>query len=220
MINLYAEFLLHIRHATIYASLHSTRDDEAKAYICSDRKSVTVTHNGDKATIVYPSGISGKATVDFPVAKSQTISLRLEIVEDNKPSHGLHMDVANDSPWSASSLTSETQVACGSCNIILIEDGPRMWKDLPRGDWAELMDYWHCHKPSNGPSSSPQIAHKGYATTNRPRVQYGVGLVDNCHILVSEIECPGLKVGCMLARLISISLWARRRSQVANSTAS
>lgn len=22
-----------------------------------------------------------------------------------------------------------------------------MWKDLPSGNWAEMMDFWHCHKP-------------------------------------------------------------------------
>ena len=194
MINLYAEFLLHIRHVTIYAHLHSADSDDSRAYIRSDRKSLTVTHNGDSATIIYPSGISGKATIDFLAARSQTISLRLEIVEDDKPSHGLYMDVANDSPWPASSLTSETQVACRSCNTIVIKDGPHTWKDLPRSDWAELMDYWHCHKPPTEASPHQQTAHKGYATTNKPVVQHGIGFVDNCHLLVSETECPGLKV--------------------------
>ena len=193
MINLYAEFLLHIRHATIYASLHSAPLDEAKAYIYSDRKSVTITYNGDNATITYPSGISGKATVDFPIANRQTISLRLEIVEDDKPSHGLHMAVANDGPWPASSLTSETQVACRLCNAIVIEHGPRVWKDLPRSDWAELMDFWHCHKPLTTPDLQ-NTANKGYAAMNKPRVRHGIGLVDNCYLLVSKFECQGLKV--------------------------
>lgn len=193
-INLYAEFLLNIRQVTVYATLQNDCHGDNKAYVFSDRKSLRITHDGKSATITFPSGISGKATVEFPLSRSNVVSLRLEIVEDDKPSHGVGMEVANETPWPASSLTSQSQIACRKCSSMVVEKAERIWKDLPRDDWAEMMDLWHCHKPSHIASSAPENGLKGYSAANKPRAQAGVGLVDTCHVLLTKEDCKGLEV--------------------------
>jgi hypothetical protein len=193
-VNLYAEFLLNIRQVTIYASLKLDNSADLNAFVSSDRKSLTVTYDGSSATIIFPSGVSGKATIEFPIQRRALISLRLEIAEDDKPSHGIGMEVANDSPWSADTLSPASQIACRACRNEILKPLKREWKDLPRDDWAEMMDLWHCHKPSETPSAHKQGANEGYAAMKRPQLTAGVGLVNTCHILLPEHECCNLKV--------------------------
>lgn len=199
-VNLYAEFLLNIRQVTIFATLQNDRNDESKAYITSDKKSISVTHDGKRGKIIFPSGISGKATVHFPLSKGKFVSLRLEIVEDDKPSLGVDMEVANDSPWPACVLGSETKIACRSCQGLLVHPITRTWKDLPRSNWAEMMDFWHCHKPEVVPAAETDTSKKGYNAFNRPVLRQGQAFVDTCHLLVPESECSGLKVSTSLIR--------------------
>lgn len=194
-VNLYAEFLLNIRQVTIFATLQNDRNDESKALITSDRKSITVTHDGNSGRIIFPSGISGKALVHLPVSKDKLVSLRLEIVEDDKPSLGIGLEVANDSPWPARVLSNSTQVACRTCRSIILPAGDRIWKDLPRNDWAEMMDFWHCHKPHSEFTAGAEAPNnKGYAATNKPILRRGLGFIDTCHVLIHENECSGLNV--------------------------
>ena len=196
-INLYAEFLLNIRQVTIFATLQNDRTEESIAYVTSDKKSLTVVHDTESATITFPSGISGKATVNFPVARSKTVSLRLEIIEDDKPAHDLGVGIDNDSPWPASSLGQETDIACRSCEEIIVAARSRVWKDLPREDWAEMMDLWHCHKPTTKDPPSQEQSTKGYAATNKLRARPGVGFVDTCHVVVTKEECTSIKVNSL-----------------------
>ena len=193
-LNLYAEFLLNIRQVTLFATLQNTRNDDSNAYITSDKKSLTITHDDKQATITFPSGISGKATVHFPVGRKKEVSLRLEVIEDDKPSLGHGLEVANDSPWPATSLSPETEVACKSCRSVVVSSRPRVWKDLPREDWAEMMDFWHCHKPDVKETPGQTSSVKGYAAMNKLKVQPGVGFVDTCHIVLPMEECSCIRV--------------------------
>jgi hypothetical protein len=194
VVNLYAEFLLNIRQVTIYANLEDEQKSDRDAIISSDKKSLTVSYDGESATITFPSGVSGTAKVEFPVEKRKAISLRLEITEDDKPPHTIGMDVDNDTPWPASSLSSETRIACRSCRQILVEQGERRWKDLPREHWAELMDLWHCHKPPAPLPNGSEPSSKGYAAGNIPKVRRGLAFVDTSHLLVTQEESNGVKV--------------------------
>ena len=193
-VNLYAEFLLNIRQVTIYATLEDERKTDYDVLISSDKRSLTVTYDGVSATITFPSGISGTATVEFPVKKRKVISLRLEITEDDKPSHTVGMEVDNDSPWPASSLSAETRIACRTCRSVIVEAHERQWKDLPREHWAELMDLWHCHKPPAPLRTGSGPSGKGYAAGNRPRLRPGLAFVETSHLLLPTPETIGLKV--------------------------
>ena len=191
-VNLYAEFLLNIRQVTIFATL-SNISGGGEAHISSDRKSLSLSHDGNSASIAFPSGIVGKATVHLPVQKARHVSCRLELTEDDKPPHDI--EVANDCPWPASALTSETQAACRSCeSVVVLAQTDRVWKDLPRDDWAETMDMWHCHKPDVPICSKTETVSKAYGSANRPSVRVGLGFVDTCHLVLPAAECNRIKV--------------------------
>lgn len=56
-------------------------------------------------------------------------------------------------PWPSSYLTSfqssESQFCCQQCDSAILScSGISAWKALPSETWAEMMDFWHCHKPA------------------------------------------------------------------------
>ncbi|PYH76698.1 hypothetical protein BO82DRAFT_436466 [Aspergillus uvarum CBS 121591] len=63
-------------------------------------------------------------------------------------------------PWRAPDMRSGTRVRCRGCERVVLDQPSRsagwVWKDLPSGNWAEMMDFWHCHKPD------PEVGHDGH----------------------------------------------------------
>ncbi|KAF9892833.1 hypothetical protein FE257_000422 [Aspergillus nanangensis] len=125
-------------------------------------------------------------------------------------------------PWTASEMGPTTRLRCRQCeNPVLREEVRRsesdgqgqlpssegwVWKDLPSGNWAEMMDFWHCHKPDpeeedqdhrddKGVLSEEQSATvKGYGATNQVVAMEGNVLVDVATFLVVEGDCMGVKM--------------------------
>ncbi|KAL4901319.1 hypothetical protein BDW74DRAFT_160224 [Aspergillus multicolor] len=127
-----------------------------------------------------------------------------------------HMD--SFVPWSAGDMRPSTRLRCARCEEIILDRPSALsdddsasqtgwvWKDLPSGNWAEMMDFWHCHKPDPEPHKKPdadgatkQLTEdenskiKGYGASNQVVATPGTVLVDVATFLVSEIECKGLK---------------------------
>ena len=191
-INLYAEYLLHIRSVTLFATLSKETSEYKQAYIIGDRRTVSITYDGQSSTIALPLGITLKGTVGFPVSDPAKISLRLEAIEDEGPSHGLQLDVANDSPWTSSQLDSSCELACRSCSTLLVPAKERVWRDLPRSSWMEMLDQWYCHRPTNddGQDSHDMDVHEIQALP-------GLAFVDTCHFVFPPSDCLNLRVGCL-----------------------
>lgn len=128
-------------------------------------------------------------------------------------------------PWMASDMGPSTKVRCRACGSFVLDDpasasptGPDnddgssklkgtgwTWKDLPSGNWAEMMDFWHCHKPDThdhekdpeGKTVSIQERNsqvKGYGAANQVVAKPGTVLVDVASFLVVEEDCKGVKV--------------------------
>ncbi|KAA8645885.1 HECT-type E3 ubiquitin transferase [Aspergillus tanneri] len=119
-------------------------------------------------------------------------------------------------PWTASDMLSTTRLGCRQCGSIVL-DSPSLyhtdsinecpagwvWKDLPSGNWAEMMDFWHCHKPDTEKEDTQDAAIrvpedknatvKGYGAANQVIANPGIVLVDVATFLVSEVDCSGLK---------------------------
>lgn len=74
----------------------------------------------------------------------------------------------------------------------------REWRDLPNENWAEMMDFWHCHKPpleENEAGDTTSVgAAKGYAAGNKLRAAEGIGFVDLETFLFSESNCQSMLV--------------------------
>lgn len=131
-------------------------------------------------------------------------------------------------PWTAADMSLSTRICCQRCGNMFLktktsssETGedvgqPKgwIWKDLPSGNWAEMMDFWHCHKPDphednqDGTKNTAlriedQTAQlKGYGAASRVVAISGTVLIDAATFLLVESDCMGLvKVGFVLSLL-------------------
>lgn len=197
-IYIYAEILAHIKQVSLYASLQSSNNDETRIEISSDRHTITVSHNGDKATMFLPTGIGGNAEVTIPAERKLDLSLRLEL-EDVAGLPSLdELNSQNEYPWLAEDLRVESSIRCKACELEIVKPGHvTVWKDLPREGWAEMMELWHCHKPRNEHATSnvPEVAGgKGDAPSSRISATPQTGLLDVSSFLLDSRDCHNVQV--------------------------
>ncbi|KAJ4287960.1 hypothetical protein N0V90_011975 [Kalmusia sp. IMI 367209] len=202
-ITLYAELLLHARTVSFYASLRTVHTRETKAKLASDGRSITVSHEGESATIRLPMQVEGggDAALSLPASppsKSLTLRLQIEEKEGSDMLGTLRSEErkANLVPWDGASLDQMKAVTihCKSCQgVIIPKDVIQEWRDLPNENWAEMMDFWHCHKPDehhlHDHTNEDAIKRKGYAAGNRLEAAEGVGFVDLASFLLKEQDC-------------------------------
>lgn len=208
-ITLYAELLLHIRTVTLFASLRTVHTRETKAKLASDGCTITVTHEGTSATIRLPIQVAGggDAALSLPASPpSKDLTLRLQI-EEKEGSNMLGSLLSDERklnvvPWAGASLNDNEDVSirCKSCQEVLVPaDAIREWRDLPNENWAEMMDFWHCHKPDehhlHDDAQKDAIEKKGYAAGNRLQATEGIGFVDLASFLLKDTDCKGIEVG-------------------------
>ena len=205
---LYAELLLHIRTVTFFASLRTNHNRETKAKLSSDGACITISHEGQSASIRLPINVKGGGDVALslpsqPPGKELTLRLQLEEQEGSDMLGMMQSEEwkANIVPWDGASLSQiqGVEVICKSCQGVLVPSGKiRQWKDLPNENWAEMMDFWHCHKPDehhlHDHTHDEMMGQKGYAASNRLQVLEGVGFVDLTRLLLQEEDCEGAQV--------------------------
>lgn len=118
--------------------------------------------------------------------------------------NGLHED--DFVPWTAKDMSPHSVLHCRSCSQEILgrlqhETTSWSWKDLPSGNWAEMMDFWHCHKPDVHVDEKDQqkvtddqnASVKGYGASNRVVALPGTVLVDVASFLVAESDCYNIK---------------------------
>ena len=208
-ITLYAELLLHIRAVTLFASLRTFHTHETKAQLSADGSSITVSHEGESATVRLPVKVQGggDAVLSLPAqppGKDLTLRLQIEEKEGTSFLGGVRTEdrVANIVPWDGASLNAmkNAGIVCRICNGVLVRSGKvGEWRDLPNENWAEMMDFWHCHKPDehqlHDHTHETAVGKKGYAAGNRLKAIEGVGFVDLASFLLREQDCEGAEVG-------------------------
>lgn len=193
-IYLYAELLLNIRQVTVLAILPTACHQGTHIRLLCDQKTIHLEHEDQDASIELPCQVANTTGLAIPPAPTKELSFRLAV------STATNLPTATNSvtdvtvPWSASKLTTETRLACQSCGNILVPI-ITVWKDLPSGGWADMMDFWHCHKPANKINLDDSTGStKGYAAANDLGPTSGVGLVDISHFLFAESDCVGIQV--------------------------
>lgn len=208
-ITLYAELLLHIRTVTLFASLHTFHTHETKAKLAADGSSITVSHEGESATIRLPIKVQGggDAALSLPAqppSKDLTLRLQMEEKEGTDFLGGVRAEErkTNIVPWDGASLNAmkNVELTCKACHGVLLHKGTiGEWRDLPNENWAEMMDFWHCHKPDehhlHDHTHEAAVEKKGYAAGNRLQAIAGVGFVDLASLLLKEQDCEGVQVG-------------------------
>lgn len=123
-------------------------------------------------------------------------------------------------PWTAQEMSLSTRIRCRECGNAFLDTSIKephdqktgeshtpgwVWKDLPSGNWAEMMDFWHCHKPDpheghekeekdSALQKEDETAQtKGYGAESHVVAISGTVLVDVATFLLAEHDCTGLK---------------------------
>jgi len=195
-IHLYAELLSNIRAVNLVASLETVPNEETRIEIAENGETINVTHEGNTANLSLPTQIvgGGTAAVTVPPTPSKDITLRLQLQEKEPGLLRLQSSSENVVPWPAGKMA-DTTVACRNCNADLLKASDvNEWKDLPREDWAEMMDFWHCHKPHEHNSEEGHEQNKGYAAYARLQAQQDLGLVGLTYFLLSRANVANTTV--------------------------
>lgn len=202
-IHLYAEHLVNIRTLSIQASLSTATNEETRAVLTADGTRLSLSHERETATIELPIRVPGgqsKATFVLPPVPTKEISFRLQLEE--KPG-STFLRGSNDHetddivPWTATSLTADAEIACRVCSSTIVSRGSiKSWKDLPSENWAEMMDFWHCHRPDVPHDHDHKTPAKGYSADSRLLIQSGTGMVDPVDFVLAVEDCQNLEVGC------------------------
>ena len=191
---LYAEYLRNIQQVTVVASLPTVANPETAVHISPNGRLLRLIHGGKISTIDLPAAVQDNACSRNLTIGTKDLSFRFEVTSD---SQSQAVTGADTFQWSASRFTEKTEVACVKCKYVLV-DSISQWKDLPSGGWAEMMDFWHCHKPSvqNGTSASTRLT-KGYEASNTIGPVTGIGLIDISYFWFQPSDCIGVKVSSL-----------------------
>jgi hypothetical protein len=197
-IELYSELLTNIRTVTLVASLRTDSNRETTAELSADGQTITISHEGHSASIRLPTQMTGGGTaaLTLPARPSKDLTLRLQLEEKAPGLLKFESGDENLVPWPASAMNDEIQ--CRTCGTRLIKkDAVGEWKDLPNENWAEMMDFWHCHKPHEHSHDHRTSNAKGYSSSNKFEAVTGVGLVGLSYVVLAPNDCTNIKVGVL-----------------------
>lgn len=197
-IHLYAEHLLNIRALSIQASLDTYVNEHTKVEPSADGRTLTLSHDGEQNSILLPVTVPTHEMpgLSLPAIPTKDLSFRIRLEATGAQAVG---DGEVITPWTAPSLSAETEISCKACETVVItRDSVRVWKDLPSEGWAEMMDFWHCHKPNEPQNHEDEVtAKKGYAANSELTATSTVGLVNATSFLLAGNDCRNLKVGAV-----------------------
>ncbi|PKS06531.1 hypothetical protein jhhlp_007279 [Lomentospora prolificans] len=200
-ITIYAELLLNIRQVSVVVSLPPRRDASTQAEVFAEGTRIGIRHGHSFQDLLLPGKVafSGRLPITKSVKDSGSLSWKLPVAQSHATSSLLGQDLYPNPPWTSVDLQPGSSVSCRRCNSIFIPAGTIVsWKDLPSENWAEMMEFWHCHKPDIGHDSHHSHDHltkRGYGASTAISAQATVGFVDLVSFLVSESDTIGLKVG-------------------------
>ncbi|GAP86314.2 putative ubiquitin-conjugating enzyme E2C-binding [Rosellinia necatrix] len=183
----YAELLSNIRQVSVGCTLPTPASEHTQVAITADGWALTVTHDGSSQTIRLPERVAPFSRLPIKSAAGTSLSWRLPLAA---PLSGRALPASEESvPWSAIDLETGSAIVCRTCRSTVVEAGTLVvWKDLPSENWAEMMEFWHCHKPDNHHkhgNDDEHLANRGYGSNSRIEAQAGVGFVDLTSFLVA-----------------------------------
>ena len=196
---IYAELLANIRQISVIVSLDTECDPSTTVDLSPQRDSIAIRHHGKTSTLPLPGRVAASALLQSPSLGNRDLSWRLPLA--GEPTRG--DPDSNKSPWSASNLGNDTQLFCRFCDENIVKKGSiPTWKDLPSENWAEMMDFWHCHKPTEHESHAGHshddsaTMNKGYGANSKFTAQSKVGFVDLTTFLLEPKDPHNVMVSC------------------------
>ncbi|ANB12286.1 hypothetical protein AWJ20_535 [Sugiyamaella lignohabitans] len=99
-------------------------------------------------------------------------------------------------PWSADMLNShKVSFCCVQCDGELVKPNRiKQWKSLPSENWAEMMDFWHCHKPKSEDDNMASKFNPSYAVSKFTPYS-GTVLVGDCYFYLFKDDTTARVVG-------------------------
>ncbi|KAH8179793.1 HECT-like ubiquitin-conjugating enzyme (E2)-binding domain-containing protein [Sarocladium implicatum] len=198
-ISVYAELLSNLRQLSVVASLPSPSDSTTSASISEDGSSLKVQHRGESQLLLLPAA-PNRSVLGVPAQASTALTWRLRLPASDGPPKRFALE-DQDPPWNARDLRIGSPVKCRACGKCLVSETSILeWKDLPSDNWAEMMEFWHCHKPvdhsdkTTEANGNPTTANKGYGANNVITTQQAVGLVDVTSLVFSTADCNAIVV--------------------------
>ncbi|KAI5926128.1 ubiquitin-conjugating enzyme E2-binding protein [Camillea tinctor] len=186
---IYAELLSNIRQISVGCTLPTPSSPTTEAVVSPDCLGITVNHDESRVSIPLPGRVALPSRL--PIEKTGTINLswRLPLAGgQNRIQNVSASDAAV--PWSAGDLKPESAVECRACRIPVVDAGVlKTWKDLPSENWAEMMEFWHCHKPHDHKQKDGEhLTSRGYGASSKISAQSGVGFIDLTSFLLSPSD--------------------------------
>jgi hypothetical protein len=167
------------------------------------------------------SGPAPKSDLNGAENPSYDFSFRMQVDPDEEVLAPRDELINEFVPWTAEEMSPSTRIRCRECEHAFLDsssipesvdqgtgESPTLgwvWKDLPSGNWAEMMDFWHCHKPDPHEGHQKdekdyalqvedQTAQtKGYGADSHVVAISGTVFVDVATFLLAETDCTGLK---------------------------
>ena len=212
-IHIYAEHLINIRTLTIQISLPTNSDGSTALSL--DGSILALSHQGETAKITLPVSIpdSERVKLRVPPAPSTNLSFRMRL-DGTSPQNTQSTETII--PWTATSLSHEVELRCKTCHVeILPRRQIQTWKDLPSEGWAEMMEFWHCHKPNEPHDHEHQTDKKGYSANSMLAITPSVGLVNATSFVLTADDCKNIKVGHRASFILLTkepTTWALKRT--------
>jgi ubiquitin-protein ligase E3 D len=218
---IYAELLSNIRQISVACSLPTPASPaDTHAGISPDGLRLTVRHSGREHMARLP--VRAAPIASLPIAAgASSLAWRLSLAASTAAGGGgVVVAPEETTPWAAMALDAGSAVACRACGATVVGAGVlAVWKDLPSENWAEMMEFWHCHKPhpehgqhdrhdhnhahgEDGKQGEDVLAGRGYGANSRISAQPGTGFVDLTSFLFFERDCAGLS---MVSAFLSLS---------------
>jgi hypothetical protein len=205
-ISIYAELLPNIRQTSLAVTLCSAADASTSGTVTHSVTSsvVHIQHSGFSASLTLPARVAVPENYRLPIIPAR-LEWRLPVAAGDVRVDG----TASNVPWESKDLVAGGEVCCRKCEGVLVRKGVvAVWKDLPAEGWAEMMEFWHCHKPDDkhhhhhgdedghGQTKTDEktLSSRGYGADSTITAQSGVGFVDLTTFLFNEDDCEGIMV--------------------------
>ncbi|KAJ8132944.1 hypothetical protein O1611_g680 [Lasiodiplodia mahajangana] len=186
---IYAELLSNIRQVSVGCILPTPISTATQAAVAADGRTLTVAHHGSSVNLQLPERVLPLSQLPVPKLGGTRLSWRLPLTV---PLAGRILPASEELvPWSGLDLEPGSAVVCRTCKSAIVDAGTlKVWKDLPSENWAEMMEFWHCHKPHNHKHDNDEehLANRGYGASSRITAQPGVGFVDLTSFLLADSD--------------------------------
>ncbi|KAN0110280.1 HECT-like Ubiquitin-conjugating enzyme (E2)-binding domain containing protein [Hyaloscypha variabilis] len=193
---MYAELLSNIRQISVILALDTPCALSTQVELSPDGRRFILHHDGRASSLTLPGQVPCKLQLQHPALGTKELTWRLPLA--GAPSQQ-SMDTmqGNCAPWAAKVLGPETEFTCRACSAVIVGRGRiAAWRDLPSENWAEMMDFWHCHKPDlPGGQVEESAVNKGFGANTRFTPTPGIGFVDLSTFLLADIDCQNTQTG-------------------------